>query len=246
MGGSRDVFWTTCWTEIFDARTLDEARRREAMEDILTRYWRPVYCYLRRKGHGNEKAKDLTQGFFQEVLLERELVQKADRAKGRFRTFLLTALDRYAADVYRAETAQKRGGKIRFEGMDSLDVPEPNNRATPAEAFDYAWASALMDQVLADVRQECEKRGMPGHWGLFREKVLQPIVDGTEALSYEELCAKYQIDRERTARNMVITVRRWLQAAFRRHLRPLVSSDDEVEREIDDLVHILSRSSAAS
>ena len=108
MGGTNEAFDTTHWTTIFSARTLDDGRRRESVERLLGRYWKPVYCYLRRKGHDNEAAKDLTQGFFQEVVLGRDLVQKAESQKGRFRTFLLTALDHYVTSVYRADAAKKR------------------------------------------------------------------------------------------------------------------------------------------
>ncbi len=105
LGGQGGAFETTHWTEILSARTLDENRRKATMDKLLGRYWKPVYCYLRRKGRDNETAKDLTQGFFQEVVLGRDLVQKAESQKGRFRTFLLTALDHYVTSVDRAETA---------------------------------------------------------------------------------------------------------------------------------------------
>ncbi|MBE3124006.1 MAG: hypothetical protein IMZ65_04310, partial [Planctomycetes bacterium] len=100
MGGRGESFETTRWTEIVSARAGDDDRRREALDRILARYWKPVYCWLRRKGYGNEAAKDLTQGFFHEVVVKRGLVAKADRARGRFRAFLLTALRRYATSVH--------------------------------------------------------------------------------------------------------------------------------------------------
>lgn len=95
MGGYDSRFYTTCWTVIADSNTDDETRNRLIINDLLSRYWKPVCCYLRRKGHDNESAKDLTQGFFCEIVLGRELIKKANKRKGRFRTFLLTALDRY-------------------------------------------------------------------------------------------------------------------------------------------------------
>ena len=67
-----------------------------------------MYCYLRRKNYDNERAKDLTQGFFHEVVLNRALIERADQAKGRFRSFLLHALNEYLIDEQRKETAQKR------------------------------------------------------------------------------------------------------------------------------------------
>ena len=93
---------------MLSARTGDDVHRKEAVGAILERYWKPVYCYLRRKGHDNEAAKDITQGFFCDVVLSRNLVPQADPTKGRFRTFLLTALDRYVIDRHRKEAAQVR------------------------------------------------------------------------------------------------------------------------------------------
>ena len=106
IGGTKTKFGTTSWTKILDARTSTEERHSLIINELLDRYWKPVYCYLRHKGYDNEKAKDLTQGFFHEVVLGRDLLKQADKAKGKFRTFLLTALDRYTVDVYREETAK--------------------------------------------------------------------------------------------------------------------------------------------
>ena len=69
MGGSKKVFETTHWSEIFDAKTTDDVRRNTIIEILLRRYWKPAYCYIRRKGYDNEHAKDLTQGFFYEIVL---------------------------------------------------------------------------------------------------------------------------------------------------------------------------------
>ena len=108
MGGAKHTFQTTLWSEIQNVKTLDEDKRQIIIGNFLKKYWKPVYCYIRRKGYDNEPAKDLTQGFFHEIVLGHNLIQQADQTKGRFRTFLLTTLDRYVTNVYRRETAQKR------------------------------------------------------------------------------------------------------------------------------------------
>jgi len=90
MGGTAKAFLTTHWSLIKDIKSDDE-RNRSLAGLLIRRYWKPVYFYLRRKGYNNEQAKDLTQGFFHEVVLSRKLVQTADPAKGRFRSLLLSA-----------------------------------------------------------------------------------------------------------------------------------------------------------
>ena len=92
MGGSHGAFLTTEWTVIDHIRSGDKSSSAVLMNDLLKKYWKPVYCYLRRKGFDNERAKDLTQGFFLEIVLKRALIEHADKSRGRFRTFLLTAL----------------------------------------------------------------------------------------------------------------------------------------------------------
>ena len=137
--GRNEPFPVTHWTDILDARSDKEPQRQAALEDLLTKYWRPVYCYLRSKGHAKEASKDLTQDFFHEVVLGRGLIQNADRERGRFRTFLLTALDRYPDNVHRAGKTKQRmpkGGLVNLDAIGELNVPEPVRYTSPAEAFD--------------------------------------------------------------------------------------------------------------
>jgi DNA-directed RNA polymerase specialized sigma24 family protein len=237
------AFHTTHWTEILDARSPDEPRRREALEHLLRSYWKPVYCYLRCKGHDRETAKDLTQGFFHEVVLGRGLIQQADKAKGRFRTLLLTALVRYTADVRRIERAKRRtpeGGFVHLETIDQLSVPEPLHSATPVEAFEYAWASALLDQVVNEVAGKYHKKGGATHWAVFRERVLQPIMENAESPPLGRLCEKYGIAKKTKAASMIFTVKRNFRSVLRRHVRQLVNSDADVDDEISHLKKVFS------
>ena len=107
MGGSRKAFLTTQWSLIEEIKA---GRDRDSMliNFLLQQYWKPVYCYVRRKGYSNEQAKDLTQDFFLEIVLNRDLVCRAEKAKGRFRSFLLYALNEYLGKQNLKETARKR------------------------------------------------------------------------------------------------------------------------------------------
>jgi len=78
MGGTRESFLTTHWSLIEDIKQ-DQDKDRSLIGLLLERYWKPVYCYLRRKGYPNEEAKDLTQGFFHEIVLNRHLVDGYDK-----------------------------------------------------------------------------------------------------------------------------------------------------------------------
>lgn len=247
MGGTGDVFQTTRWSSIRDVGTQDEKLRRIRIDNLISKYWKPVYCYLRRKGYGNEIAKDMTQGFFHEVVLGRNLFQQADQAKGRFRTFLLTALDRYVTSVHRKETAQKRSPKhgliyLETEVLSNI-LPEQLQEA-PEQVFNYAWASNLLDQVLTEVREEYCNTNMQIHWEVFLIKVLEPILNDVEAPPFSEICKKYNIESESRASNMIITVKRRFGVILKRCLRQFVESDSEVEDEYHQLIEILSKGSA--
>lgn len=248
MGGLNEPFPNTHWSLIVRAATLDPARRREAVGDLFSRYSKPVYWYLRRKGHNHQDAEELAQGFFSDKVLGHGLAERADPARGKFRTFLLTALDNYARDVHRRQSAGKRspeGGLARLDAMEAPAICDPL-QATPEEAFHYAWASKLLDEALADLEQECRSGGKEVHWAVFRARLLLPIREGAEPPSLSALCAEHGIADEKRASNMVVTVKRRFQTAFRRRIRETVSSDEEIDSEIRDLMEILGRGGAAS
>jgi len=249
LRGWNEPFPTTHWTDILEVRSGDEPHRQAALEKLSVRYWKPVYYYLRCKGHHHEEAKDLTQGFFHEVVVGHHLVQQARRAKGKFRTFLLTVLERYAVSVHRAETAKQRvpeGGLLRLEEIDSLKVEDLLHYTTPSDAFDYGWALALLDQVIAQVAEECHERGKDIHWVVFHAKVVQPILTNVERPSLARLCERYGIRSNIMASNMIVTVKRRFQSVLRRHVRYFVNSESEVDEEIRHLMRILSRCGAGS
>jgi len=247
MGGKGEAFNTTQWTQMLDVRNQDPDRQRQIADAVIERYWKPVYCYLRKRGFGNDKAKDLTQGFFHEVVLGRDLVARADRGKGRFRTFLLTALDRYVVSDHRGETAMKRTpseGLIALENLDSVNIPDRAGAATPNQAFAYAWATDLLDAVLAEVKAYFCDGGKKMHWDIFHTTVVQPCLEGVDPPPLSETCRRFGLDGKLKACNMAITVKRRFQRVLRMHIRPVVDSDDDVEAEISELMEIFSNGRA--
>jgi DNA-directed RNA polymerase specialized sigma24 family protein len=243
------LFPSTRWTAIWQARLTDSPPGEAALDRLLGRYWRAVYCYLRYKGYSYEAAKDHTQGFFHEIVLGRGLVQQADREKGRFRTFLLTALNRYLVSVHRAEKAKHRvpeGGFVSLQNMKNLDIPGPVHGRTSAEAFDYAWASALLDQVIAEVAGACGEMGKQSHWDVFCERVLVPVMDNSQPPSLPHLCQKYGIPTEAKASKMIFATKGLFRKILRSRVRELVDSDIEVDGEIHDLMKIFSGSGGRS
>ena len=119
MGGLRQSFLTTHWS-LIEGIQQHEDQDRTLISLLLERYWKPVYLYLRRTGCENEQAKDLTQGFFHEIVLGRRLIQKADPSKGRFRAFLLHALKQYLIDTKRRQSIQANIPPDKLVSLEAL------------------------------------------------------------------------------------------------------------------------------
>ena len=244
MGGRREAFLTTQWSLIENIKA-GEDRDKTLIGFLLEQYWKPVYCFLRRKGYDNEQAKDLTQGFFHEVVLNRDLVGRAEQAKGRFRSFLLHALEQYAIKQSLKDRARRR---IPREKLVSLEVVEPPAlpqrvaNATAEDTYHYAWLSALLERVIAQVRAECAEQGMKTHWTLFEDRVVRPILSGQPAPSLADLCESHSIEDAKTASNMIVTVKRRFRAALLQHVRRTVLARDQALDELEELLQFFPNS----
>ena len=247
MAGSVEAFLTTRWSVIDKIAENGDTPDQALINELLKKYWKPVYCFLRRKGYDNERAKDLTQGFFEEVVLSKELIRRADQSRGRFRTFLLAALEQYLARAYRKQTARKRIPKdkiFQLEQIDQAELAEPLSQFSAEQSFNYAWITELLDNLLVEVEVRCHSQGKSLHWQVFHDRVLQPIIENKRAPSLTEICRKYNIEDQRKASNMIITVNRRFRSALKRHLRRSVTRDGEVEEELRELLQIFSNKGA--
>jgi RNA polymerase sigma-70 factor (ECF subfamily) len=204
-----------------------------------------VYCFLRRSGLNEDKARDLTQGFFSDVLLGRDLIAQANRTRGKFRTFLLAALRHYAIDLHRRDGAEIRApGKPQLN-LDDLEATVSSLRQlTPEEAFVHAWAADLLDEVMKEVRDSFAAEGKGTHWTVFEERCLRPILDGTPGPPVPAVGSRMGLPDPKTASNMMVTVKRRLAEAFRQRIRAWVASEEQVEEEIGELMEILSKPGA--
>lgn len=243
MGGAGGAFLTTHWSLVGHIQSDDQDRALIGL--LLDRYWKPVYCYLRQKGYGNEDAKDLTQGFFHEVVLNRNLVQRADQSKGRFRTFLLHALDQYISNEKRKLSTQKRtpkGGLVPLDIVSLPAMPKTASRFGPEDSYNYAWIAALLDQILSEVETKCIEDDKQIHWQVFQDRVVQPILADTAPPSFADICDKYGIEDHKKASNMITTVKRRLQRALKEYLRKTAASEDQIHEEFVELIQLIPKS----
>jgi len=237
-GGTVETFLTTHWSLVEGVQKQQDPDRA-LIGLLLERYWKPVYCYIRRQGRTHEEAEDLTQGFFHEVVLNRQLVQRADRAKGRFRAFLLHALKQYLVDDMRRQSVRTNIPKDKLVPLDISDppaLPDTISDLTPEDCFVYAWKSAILDRVLAEVQAECTADGLEVHWRVFQDRVLQPILQESEPPSMAQVCRQYGIAAEATASNMLVTIKRRFQSTLKKHLRCTVLSEADADEELQDML----------
>ena len=225
MGGAARQFPATEWTRI-----LDGGRQEAILAELYQKYWKPIYCYLRSMGFGNEHAKDLVQGFFTEKVLGQDLVRKADREKGRFRNFLLRAVHNYAVSVQRADRPH--------QSLDD-DGERLSPRCDPETEFDRAWADELLREVLEELELECRRRGKLTHWCVFRDWLLEPE-PGPGRQRMEGLCVKHGITDAATAYHMVENLKRRFRVILRDHLGLLTGPEEPIEAEIHRFIEIFS------
>jgi hypothetical protein len=105
--GSVSEFTTTHWSAVLLAGCGTSAEADKALEDLCRAYWYPLYAYVRRQGHGPEDSQDLTQAFFARFL-EKDYLRRADPERGRFRTFLLSAVKNFLTNEWERGQARKR------------------------------------------------------------------------------------------------------------------------------------------
>lgn len=242
MGGFQDKFRTTRWSLISEIRDPKSPGVRSALNELLGDYWKPIYCHIRKKGVPNEQAKDLTQDFFYSVLYEKDVFKKAKCSRGKFRSFLLTALDHYLIDKNRYETARKRSMYreiLNTELLENIELSDTYDNMTDQESFDYTWIAALIENVSANLRKHYCSKGKEIHWIVFDRRVKIPVIEGTEPPSLLQLCAEYGISNVTVASNMITTVKRAFRKALRTHIREYVCTDSEVDEELSELFDFL-------
>jgi len=156
-------FEETAWSVVIAAGADSSPRAHHALAELCRAYWPPIYGYLRRHVYDTQDAQDLTQSFFQHML-EDETLRRASRDKGRFRNFLLGALNICLADEQARRHTLKRGGNFQIISVDALEAEELHHlgmaeELSPAELLDARWAGLLLDRALATVRANFTENG---------------------------------------------------------------------------------------
>jgi RNA polymerase sigma factor (sigma-70 family) len=228
-------FNTTHWTIVLACGDEgDSERANEALASLFQTYWYPLYAYVRRRGYDEHDAKDLVQSFCMH-LQEKHAVAKADRQRGKFRTFLLSSLQNFLGHERERSRTQKRGGGLELIRLDAEEADaryrlEPAISVTPETIFEKRWAHALLEQTVSGLRADFVTRGK------------ERLFDGLSSFLTSDLReTSYQAAAEKLGlplsaiKTTVHRLRRDYRSRLREEISRTVSSPDEID---DELLHL--------
>jgi RNA polymerase sigma factor (sigma-70 family) len=233
------TFETTHWSVVLMAKENPSPMAHAALARLCRSYWYPLYAFVRRCGYPRDEAQDLTQGFF-ERLLENDYLNSVERGKGRFRSFLLAALEHFLANEWRRSQARKRGGGIEFISWEGDSAEEQFSRTaawglSAEKSYDRQWALTLLEQVLARLRQEFRAAGKAA---LFEE--LKIFLTGEKPeISYALLGQKLG-STEAAVKMTVSRIRYRYGKLLREEIARTVATPEEVEDELHAFFRALS------
>jgi RNA polymerase sigma factor (sigma-70 family) len=229
-------FPTTQWSLIVRAGGSDPVERHQALSEICTLYWLPVYAFIRSRGHIPADAEDLTQGLFAE-LIERNDFAKADASRGKLRSYLLTAAKNHLAGEHRKIRAHKRGGQTITLSIDTgtaesrCYVPEPVDEFTPEKAFQRQWAITIMENVVNELSATYARKGRSELFSALRPFIqveLEPTSQGALAsrLGMSDQALRVAIHR----------LRQRYAETFRRIVRSTLGPNENIDEELAALL----------
>jgi RNA polymerase sigma-70 factor (ECF subfamily) len=231
-------FVTTHWSVVLNTGHRETGQAQDALARLCQTYWYPLYAYVRWRGHSPEDAQDLTQGFF-EGLLEKNTLARVTREKGKFRSFLLAALNNFLVDEWKKANALKRGA-LKVISWDAVSAEtryrqEPVETATMETIYDQNWALALLEEVFQQLKHEYEQEGRSD---LF-EKLKFCLTGERSSIPYAELSEQLKVT-EGALKVMVHRLRQRYREQLRAEVANTVSYPEEVEEELRYLFRVLS------
>jgi len=232
------IFATTHWSVVLAAANEQSREAAAALEQLCRTYWYPLYAYVRRRGYSLEDAQDLTQEFFWRLLRKNHLA-KIDPAKGKFRSFLLAAINHFLANEWDRARAVKRGGRIEFLPLDQESaeqrLAEIARERSPEQIFERCWAITFLEKVLGQLRDEMFQAGRGEHF-----EGLKGFLTGEKPADSYAILAVRLGTNEAALRKEAQRLRQHYGELLRQEIERTVASPAEVEDELCHLFTVLS------
>jgi RNA polymerase sigma-70 factor (ECF subfamily) len=227
---------------VAEAAQGERQGQRKALGQLLTQYLPALRAHLiHGKGFQPDVADDLVQEFVLSKILQKDLIAQANQQLGKFRTFLLTALDRFLINRARDARAKKR---CPHDGVQREIAAQAECRQAgqePSRVFDRAWAHRVIRAGLDRMRLECEAAGRPDVWGLFECRVVGPILEGVPLPHYRQLVERFKLQSPRQAMNLFITAKRMYARCLRSVIAEYAGTEQEIQTELVDLWNVLAQ-----
>ncbi|GJM24858.1 MAG: RNA polymerase subunit sigma-24 [Phycisphaerae bacterium] len=219
---------------------LEAGKGGDELADLLQMYWAPIYAFLRRRGNQPDVACDLTQDFIAEVVLQRDLVNRARKDRGRFRTFLLTALSNYVIDHSRSRQAKsiRRTRLIPPDEMEHV-LGEQFNEQDPADAFDRRWATSIMENTIRQLEDDCMKTGLEKHWKAYELWVLKPAMGNDRPETLNDVANAVGVATAKEVSILLHAVKRRFVRTLRQVVGQTLADPKEIDAEIMSIKRIL-------
>jgi len=233
----------TDWSQIRHLKSASAAEQQPLLDILAKKYWTPIFQYLQCQGYREHEAQDLIQDFFA-FALRTNLFSKADERRGRFRSFLLGALNNFLANERRKQLAKKRKPTEGFASLDELlgdEYYHPKslvNDETPEVQFHRAWVREVVRNVLAVMEEEFRHSGKTTHFILFRSRVVLPELDGEEPPPLQQQARELGLEYKEAA-NQIIAAKRAFRRLLEREIRLYVQTDEDMAQERLDVLQLL-------
>lgn len=236
IGSAR--FTTTHWSVILEAARPEAPGSVDAFARLYRDYWYPLYAYVRRRGRSPHDAEDLTQDFFSS-LLEHQRLRGLDRGGGRFRSFLLKALQNFLANEWDRATARKRGGGCAIVPLDEVEaesrfLADPTQPA-PELGFERAWAFTVIELALRNLESELRAAGK----GAWFERLRPHLQSDPKGRPYAELGAELGMT-EGAVKVAVHRLRQRYGELLRAEVARTVASEADIAEELRHLIATVS------
>jgi RNA polymerase sigma-70 factor (ECF subfamily) len=234
MKSTAAIFATTHWSVVLAAGQGTDAQASEALEKLCCAYWYPLYAYVRRRGYDVQSAEDMVQGFFAR-LLEKNSLAGLEPLGGKFRSYLLVAMNRFLANEREHAGAAKRGGGRTVVSLDdeSAEAEYRLERASdlsPEKLYDQRWALAVMEQAMTRLREEFTAGAMKRQFDRLHPYLSQQAGEGEYAAAAAEL--------DMTPNAVAVAVHR-LRQRYRELVRAEIANTVSAASEIDEELRYL-------
>lgn len=236
--GDAVSFPSTSWSALRQVRDPGSPAHGAGLAWLAERYWRPVFCVIRWGwSRPEDEARDLTQEFFADRVLDGDLLRGFAPERGSFRSYLKGAIAHFMCDIDRAAGRLKRGGGERVLSLDGelpglAEIAADPTAATPDEIFETAWSALVFGRALADAEARLRAEGREDWFEVFRRYDLD---DQAEPLSYDELAASLGWTPRKVKRALA-HARATLRDALADVVREYVDGPDDLERELRALL----------